>query len=938
MRRLLLACLIALAVFPLPAASAATAPVTLPAAGLEVRLAAPKGHTWKVTSRWTPTAAHDLLALDPPKPTAPTYMVEVGSFTKRCADWVQSGSYSTSTRGTFPTISKLKRWHPVTGWLRYGKETRGLVCLGAPKGLEVIVQVVLPNADTVADPAGAVKAALTKSAADLEAIRKAFEAPALVDTRPLSDPRVSSDGSVGPRTIRLAKSGLNVTLPSDGAFWRYDAGEVDALARQVPRMPSLVARVYGLTSQDCTAWLDSMASRLDNPATRLFEYAGVPPGYDQGAVMWPADGGAGTSHEVTVCHQIGPNAMGVAMLSNPAVADATAYEPLLKSLAAAAQAALPAGSPKPRPIPPSGRLAATSPGGPLLLPAGGVEVDLPRVANQLWSVRGSAVRMDDGLTVFKDELARWVRGVFVGGARVQLGDLSEGCPEWQAKLLAVSTGGGRLELSGEAGAGLYATAAWGVVDSRPQVAVCAEHNGYELNVTVWDAPQAGLVMDEAKARGMLAANRPFIQSVLKAWPGGADREARPGQDARLAVTALERGRTVRLPASGYSVEIPDDGLFWEPVQSEPNADDTLPLDALTLLLPSASMLDVYIEPVAGSTDCASVLQKGVEAAGGTMDSGVANMPSGYASVVGRVVESSGSHILVVCHASANRLTLVQLVDNWRIDDLGRFVPILGAIAKASDKAPAAVASAPPPQSRPQPVQQRPQPPPRPPERRPDPTPEPPPRTGRRAAVHFMGWWETELALSKRDSDRDTSRWPDTRVTYLGVAMGIQNARISGFSWNWRVAGGGSFDWAGAFGPRRNTPEYGGQHWYLDADFGLGFGMGRHTSLTFGPGWHAMTGPITRNAGFTAGAMLLHLPAGDDEALGWSLRVTPVFLMTRNNMNVMAPLMAEFRLFVGGSLTMGLEFQYIDPEADAKRTPAKAWATIFKFGIGARSAR
>ncbi|MEZ4265460.1 MAG: hypothetical protein R3F39_03705 [Myxococcota bacterium] len=940
MRRPIVVCLAALAglasTAPLPA-SAATTPVTLPAAGLEVRLSAPKGHTWKVSSRWTPTAAHDLLALDPPKPADPTYMVEVGYFSKRCTDWVQSGSYSTATRGTFPTSSKLKQWHSVTGWLRYGKETRGLVCIATPKGLEVIVQVILPQTETMADPAGAVKTAVTKAAGDLEAIRKAFETPTTVDSRPLNNPQVSSDGSIGPRKIRLVKSGLDVTLPADGAYWRYDAGDTDALIRQVPRMPALTARIYGVQNQDCTTWLDAMASRLTNPAQRLFDYPGVPAGYEPGAVMWPFDRTTGTAHEVTVCYQIGSNLMGVAMISTPAVADATPFAPLLESLAAAAQAAVPAGSYKARPIPPSGRLAQTSPGGPLLLPAAGIEIDLPRVANQIWSVSGSAKKKDAEQNVFKDELARWVRGEFVGGARVQLGELTDGCPEWQAKLLSAATGGGRIELSGEAGGGLYATAAWGVIDSRPQVAVCAQNNGYDLNITVWDPPQAGAVMDEAKARGLLAANRPFIQAVVKAWPAGPDLNARPAHDARLQISGLERARTLTLPSSGYTLELPDDGLFWHLVRAEPKSGGPEPLDSLTMLLPSASMADVYIEHVASTTDCPGVLRKGMEARSGTVVSDLSNLPSGYDAAAGRVSSGADSHTLVLCHASAKHLVLVQLADRLPIQDLGRFVPILGAIAKASDKAPSTAAARPPVQ---QPAQVRPQPTQQPPRATPrqDPPPQPPPRSSRRGSTHFIGWWETEVALSHRNSDRDTSRWPDTRVTYLGVATGLLHAKISGFSWNWRVAGGGSFDWAGTFGPRRNTPEYGGQHWYLDADVGLGFGMGRHTSLTFGPGWHAMSGPITRNAGFTAGAMLLHLPAGDDEAFGWALRVTPVFLMTRNNMNVLAPLMAEFRVFIGSSITVGLELQYIDPDSDAKRTPAKAWATIFKFGIGGRSAR
>lgn len=705
-------------------------------------------------------------------------------------------------------------------------------------------------------------------------------------------------------------------------------------------MPALTAKVYGLPSQDCTTWLDSMASRLANPATRLFDYAGLPAGYEQGAVMWPANTTTGSAHEVTVCYQAGANAVGVVMLSTPAVSDATAFAPLLKSIGAAAQATVAAGTPSPRPIPPSGRLAATTPGGPLLLPTAGIEVDLPRVANQTWSVRGSAVRKSGGESVFKDELGRWVRGQYAGGARVQMGDLTDACPEWQAKLLSASTGGGRLELSGEAGPGLNATAAWGSVEGRPQVAVCAQNGSYELNVLVWDAPQAGLVMDEAKARGLLAAHRAFIQSVVTAWPSGPHPESRPAHDSRLSISGLERARTVRLPAAGYDVAIPDDGLIWQLAKQAPKSDGKAPLDTLTMRLPSASMLSLFVEHSTGSTDCAGVLRKGVEARGGAVGAGVTNMPSGYAPEVGRLTDSNGTQTLVVCRAGAKHLTMVQIADKWRTEDLGRLVPILGAIAKAGDKATPGGAATPPAQVRPQSTQQTPpqSQPARPATPRQQPTPQPSPRSGRRAAIHFIGWWETELALSKRTSDRNTSQWPDTRVTYLGAAIGIMNARISSFSWNWRVAGGGSFDWAGTFGPRRNTPEYGGQHWYLDADFGFGFGMGRHMSLTIGPGWHAMSGPITRNAGFTAGAMLLHLPAGDDEALGWSLRVTPVFLMTRNNMNVMAPLMAEFRLFIGSNLTAGVEFQYIDPEADAKHTPAKAWATIFKFGIGARSAR
>lgn len=695
MRRFSLACLIALAAAHAPAASAATTAVTLPVAGLEIRLSTPKGHTWKVFSRWTTTIAYDFLALDPPIPTAPSYKIEVENYsTNRCPGWVQSGSTRTSTRGTFPTASKLRQWHPVSGWLRAnGRETSGLMCLAAPKGLELFIEIILPNADTMADPAGAVKAAVAKAAGDLEAIRKAFEAPTTVETRPLEDPRVSSDGTRGTRTIRLAKSGLEVTLPADGAFWRYDAGDMDELSRQVPRMPSLTARVLGLPATDCTAWLDSMATRLTNRATRLFEYAGVPAGYGQGAVLWPGDDAAGTPQDVAICYQAGANAMGVAMLSTPAASDATPFEPLLKSLAAAAQATVAAGTPKPRPIPPSGRLAATSPGGPLLLPGAGIEVVLPRVANQTWSVRGSAVRKSDGES-FKDELSRWVRGQFVGGAMIQLGDLSLGCPESQAKLLSVSRGGGRLEMSGEAGAGLHATAVWGTIGSRQQVAVCAQDGSYDLVVTVWDAPKARVVMDEARARGVLAANRALIESVVTAWRGGPDPEARPTHDSRLVVSGLERARTVRLPRAGYDVEIPDDGLFWRWTKQEPKSDGTMPLDRLTLLLPIASMLTMHVEHSPGSTDCASVLRRGVAGAGGSVSTGVANMPPEYAREVGRIVESDGSHTLVLCHASAKHMVLVQLGDHWRIEDLGRFGPILSAIAKASDEAPTAGAAPP----------------------------------------------------------------------------------------------------------------------------------------------------------------------------------------------------------------------------------------------------
>ncbi len=693
-----LAAVAAVAATACPPTSAATAPVILPVAGLEVRLTAPKGQTWKVSSEWNPAEAHDLLALDPPKSTDPTYRIEVGKFTPRCIDLVNRGGYTTSTRGTFPTPPKLKQWYSSTGWLVHGRQTLGLVCVATPNGLKALVQVRLPDADPPADPAGAVKSAVTKAASDLEAIRKAFETPTTADSRPLNNPQVTGDGSVGPRKLHFAKSGLDVTLPADGAYWGYAAGEADTLTRTIPRMPALTARIYGVHDQQCIPWLDSLASRLEKPATRLFDYPGVPAGYAQGAVMWPADDAAGTGHQIGVCHPIGDDLIGVAMNSTPAVSDATLFAPLLQALATAAQAASPAGSAKPRVIPPSGRLAQTSPGGPLLLPAAGIEVDLPRVAGQTWTVSGVAWKKAS-LQGSDDELARWVRGVFVGGARVQLGKLTGGCREWQARFLGHATGGGRMELSGEAGGGLDATAAWGLVGSRPEVAICAQDGTYELNLTVWGPRRSGAAMDEAMARALLTANRPFIQAVVKGWSAGPAPDARPAHDPRLHVAGVERARTVELPTSGASLEIPDDGFFWLLDKPEHKPGSPAPLDRLAMLLPGTLTTSLYIERVPSTTDCADALRKGMESRGGAVITGLSNVPSGYDAAAASITKD-GSHTLVLCHASAKHLVLVHIDDHWPTRDLGRFVPILGAIAKASDKAPAT----PPAQAGPQPEQ------------------------------------------------------------------------------------------------------------------------------------------------------------------------------------------------------------------------------------------
>lgn len=927
MRTLALACAL---LFAAPLASAATTPVNLPVSGLQARLPTPKGQTWKHVSKWTPTTANDTLSLDPAKPSDISFMVEVGTFSRPCTDWVKTGSYTTSTRGSFPTPAKLRGWHTEAGWLRYGTDTRGLVCISHPGAFEMLVQIILPSTVAAADAEKAVKAAVTASAPHLEGLRKAFESRSVVDSRPLDDPAVSSDGSVGPRKVHLDKVGLDVTLPADGAFWRYVPGDVDALLRHVPRMPSFTARLYGLQSTGCTTWLDSMASRHDNPAQRLLDVAGVPPGYAAGAVTWPANPDTGSAQEVSYCVPAGPNALGIAMITTPDTDDATPYAPLLTALADAARTSIPAGSPKLAPFAATGPMATTSTGGAALLPASGLTVDLPRVANQTWTLAGSATLREDKKAIFKDNLSRWVKGRFVGGVQIQLGDLHEGCPEWQSNTLAAATSGARFQHSGEAGGDLEPTAVWTMYGTQPQISVCAAKDGYELYIVLLEPHRDNQPVDEAAARGILAANRPIIQAVVSAWKTGAGLDVRPSRDPRLLSVGMPGPRTVRLPNAGYDVAIPDDGLVWELAAQK----DSAALDALTLQLPSATMADLYVEHVANSTDCAATMRQGMAAKGGTEVQNLLNVPSGYSTLAGRLPSKGGVETVVLCHAAPRHLVLVQISDQWPTTDLGRFVPILGAIAKASDQF-QGTASAPPVQTPPPAVVPT-QPPPRVQPVEPAPTPTPP-ASGRRGTMHFIGWWETEVALSHRDSDRDTSRWPDTRVTYLGLGMGFLNAKISGFSWNWRAAVGGSFDWRGAFGPRANTPEYGGQHWFLDADAGLGFGMGRRTSLTFGPGWHGTSGPITRNAGFTVGAMLLHLPE-DDEALGWSLRVTPLFLMTRNNMNVMAPLMAEFRLFVGSALTMGVEFQYIDPEADAKRTPAKAWATIFKFGIAVRSAK
>ncbi|MCB9730295.1 MAG: hypothetical protein H6744_18055 [Deltaproteobacteria bacterium] len=931
MRTATLVCLTTTACVLAPAAFAATESVQLPTSGLEVRLTAPKGHTWKVTSRWTPTTANDVIALEPPRAGTPDYMVEVGLFTKRCADWVQSGSYTTSTRGTFPTPSKLRRWNAVTGWLRYGKETRGLVCLSRPSGLEMLVQVRLPDADTMADPEKAVKSAVLGAASHLEAIRKAFESFATYEARPTSDPRVSGDGSPTARRVHLKKSGVDVDIPADGAYWRYvENKDNDALIRHVPRLPEISARVYGLPNQDCGTWLDSMASRLANPARRLFDYAGIPAGWDPGAIIWePAEDRRW--QEVTVCYQAGANALGVALISTPAQSDATAWTPLLKALGDAAQRTVPAGTPARRDIPSSGLRAAFTAGGPLLLPATGARIELPGAANQMWSVNGSAVAKSDGTHVYKDMLSRWVRGEFQESVRIQMGDLSDGCPEWLSLVASGGSFGGRLELSGEAGGGLYGTAAWAVFESKPRVAVCAESGRYRLNVLIEERPQTDPKLDEAKARGLLASHRALIQTLLEAWQRGADDDARPAHDPRLLAVALPGPRKVHLPASGLDLNIPDDGLFWDMVAAEGDGDG---LDSLTLRVPAATMTDIYLEPVATRSDCAGLIQEVAQAeATGSTSQSPPNLPTGWHPTVARFSVDPGSQTLVLCHSGSNRAVLAYVVDRAPVQDLARYVLVLGAIARASDSGVSAPKVTPPPaRATPPPTPE-----PRPVVRRETPPPPPPTPSGRRSTKHFMGWWETEVALSHRDSPRDKSDYPDTRVTYLGAGMGFMNAQISGFSWNWRLAAGGSFDWRGAFGPRHNTPEFGGQHWYLDADVGFGFGMGRSLSLTFSPGWHATSGPITRNAGFVAGLMLLHAPP-DDEALAWSLRVTPVFLMTRNNQNLMAPLQAEFRLFVGGALSLGVEFQYIDPDADTKKTPAKAWATIFKFGVGFRSSR
>lgn len=174
-----------------------------------------------------------------------------------------------------------------------------------------------------------------------------------------------------------------------------------------------------------------------------------------------------------------------------------------------------------------------------------------------------------------------------------------------------------------------------------------------------------------------------------------------------AASAATTPVTLRLLRIGGSLEIPDDGLWWELRKRDPRYDAVAPLAELHVLLPGTSIAKLYVAETTATLDCEGALRALAATKGGTVIGGLPKLPSGYHPAATSIDHGDAGHLLTLCYARATRRLRVQSVEHWPTRDLERFVPILTAIAKASDDAPATAPTTPPAQARAQPTQQPP---------------------------------------------------------------------------------------------------------------------------------------------------------------------------------------------------------------------------------------
>lgn len=180
-------------------------------------------------------------------------------------------------------------------------------------------------------------AALTRAAV-IERVALAWQRDAWAPVKPRQRPEVRNRGDVAPvRTVKLARTGLTLTLPDDGFVWLVrppDEGDtVDWLELMAPALNEVMIEVARVAHASCQEVFDGISTekRYDAPPIN------VPEGWTAGPTL-VVDGGL----ERVVGRSIGGSAILVGLFNVPdrgrGAGDFAKLAPMLEAIAQAAGA------------------------------------------------------------------------------------------------------------------------------------------------------------------------------------------------------------------------------------------------------------------------------------------------------------------------------------------------------------------------------------------------------------------------------------------------------------------------------------------------------------------------------------------------------------------------------------------------------------------------
>ncbi len=324
------------------------------------------------------------------------------------------------------------------------------------------------------------------------------------------------------------------------------------------------------------------------------------------------------------------------------------------------------------------------PSGEVVLPLSGLRFELPKDPREghSWSL-ASSFALDPGFEA-RDVIDEKVGGQLVSATWVSVGHFSAGgCEAVLASFPLEAAVGSAPKLFGH----IWAARA-GVLDLGerlgrvPAVALCgARERGKAL--LVWHLLlDRGQRNDQPGATALTAAaGHPVVTSVARAWLEDRVAEQRPLARSEVRNRGSSRpDREVRLPISGLTVRLPDDGYVWVPRAAAGDAPPEVDwIDRLAPALPDLS-LEVFSLP---EVSCRLFLA-GIEAPV-RADLKPKRLPAGWQP--GPVIAVDGEPEYLACRDLPGRLLAVGLYTTVppgpMEGDFGPLHGLLDALSKAA---------------------------------------------------------------------------------------------------------------------------------------------------------------------------------------------------------------------------------------------------------------